>query len=243
MGAYWLLELSVNELAQLAYKYGTDKQGGHSYTQHYHRHFEPFRNRAMNVLEIGIGGYDDPKAGGQSLRMWKEYFPQANIVGLDICDKSSHEEDRIHTFVGSQTDPATFKQLYDKFGVFDLIIDDGSHVNAHVLTSFGLLFPRLPRGGIYVVEDMQTAYWPAYGGSSDLKKENTSVNFFKTLIDNLNYNEIIRPGYIPTHLDENVFGLHFYHNMLFIDKLDNTEPSNILVQNIVPDGFKQSLGV
>jgi hypothetical protein len=36
------------------------------------------------MLEIGVGGYDSPISGGESLRMWKTYFPFAKIFALDI---------------------------------------------------------------------------------------------------------------------------------------------------------------
>jgi hypothetical protein len=49
---------------------------------------------------------------------------------------------------------------------FDIIIDDGSHVNEHVITTFEYLLPILNNEGLYVIEDTQTAYWPEYGGSS-----------------------------------------------------------------------------
>ena len=49
----------------------------------------------------------------------------------------------------------------------DIIIDDGSHLNRHVVKSFQVLFPLLADDGIYVAEDTQTAYWPGEGGSSD----------------------------------------------------------------------------
>lgn len=232
----------MTDLVTLALKHGTDKQNGHSYAQHYQRHFEPFRDRPITLLEIGIGGYGDPRAGGESLRLWKEYFPRAQIVGLDIHEKSGLREDRIHTVMGSQDDPNVIRDLVAEFGGFDLVIDDGSHVSAQVIRSFELLFPELRSGGLYVVEDLQTSYWPGLGGSSaDLRRDGTSINYFKALVDNLNYNEIIRPGYVPSYLDENVFALSFYHNLLFVEKADNREPSNHLVAGTVPDWLRPHL--
>ena len=46
----------------------------------------------------------------------------------------------------------------------DIIIDDGSHINEHVIRTFQYLFPKLKPGGIYVVEDTQTSYRQDYGG-------------------------------------------------------------------------------
>lgn len=66
--------LCRQSLSVLALKYGTDKWA-HGYLGYYESHFRSIRNRRLNILEIGVGGYDNPKEGGASLRMWKEYFP------------------------------------------------------------------------------------------------------------------------------------------------------------------------
>ena len=77
-------------------------------------------------------------------------------------------------------------------GGVDIVIDDGSHVNEHVIKSFRTLFPFLTEGGIYAIEDTQTSYWPKFGGDSyDLNKENTTMSFLKSLTDGLNYEELL----------------------------------------------------
>ena len=114
----------------------------------------------MNLLEIGVGGYDDPKQGGHSLRMWKDYFPNANIYAIDLYDKSALQEPRIHIFQGSQADPDFLKWVAGEIGQLDIVIDDGSHVNEHVIVSFQTLFPLLADNGIYAIEDLHTAYLP-----------------------------------------------------------------------------------
>lgn len=59
----------AGSLEMLARLHGSDKWGSHWYIPHYSRHFGPRRWRRMNVLEIGVGGYEDPLRGGRSLRM------------------------------------------------------------------------------------------------------------------------------------------------------------------------------
>lgn len=148
-----------NNLDNLADYFGSDKNTLHKYTQHYQLHFERFRDQRFNLLEIGIGGYDNPWDGGHSLRMWKSYFPRAKIYGLDIADKSVHDDSRIKTVKGSQTDRELLTKLSNAVGGFDIIIDDGSHFNDHVIASFNILFPLLNIGGIYAIEDLCTSYW------------------------------------------------------------------------------------
>lgn len=241
-------------LIELAIKHGADKHGatipsagapkeirsniGHKYAAHYDAHFSPFRYREINVLEIGVGGFGDLHAGGESLRMWKEYFPQAQVVSLDYYDKTALQEDRIRIYHGSQDDAALLKRMHEECGGFDLIIDDGSHCCAHVLTSFKCLFPLLKSGGIYAIEDLQTSYWKVFGGSStDLSNPATSMGFLKSLVDGLNHVELELPGYQPTYFDKHVVSMHFYHNLAFIYKGDNDEQSNIVVDNKIPNAF------
>ena len=223
------------DLSQLARLFGTDKDASHFYTQHYHEHFRALRLKPINLLEIGIGGFDDPKQGGHSLRMWKAYFPNARINGVDLYEKSSHEEERIRTFAGSQVDEAFLGRVLAEIGTPDIIIDDGSHRSEHVIASFKLLFPLLAPNGIYAIEDLQTSYWgpesPETGdwdGSSDPNASHTSMSFLKSLVDCLNYEEFTRPGYAPSYFDKHIVGMHFYHNLAFIQKGSNDEGSNVL---------------
>lgn len=218
-----------SDLKALAVVYGSDKWGSHWYAQHYERHFSCLRKQRLNILEIGIGGYDDPEAGGESLRMWRAYFPNSRIFGIDICDKSAHDERRIKTFCGSQADEKFLSEVVREIGDIHLIVDDGSHRNEHVLGTFRFLFPKLNKDGIYVVEDTQTSYWPGVGGSSsDLDRPDTTIGFFKKLVDGLNYAEFDKPHYAPTYYDKNITAIHFYHNMVFIQKGFNSEGSNLL---------------
>ncbi len=221
------------DLTTLAKIYGTDKWGSHYYTPHYEQHFKPFRYKPVTLIEIGVGGYADPDAGAHSLRMWRKYFPFGKIYSIDIHDKSHLQEKRIRIFRGSQVDPAALCRMIQNTGAPDLIVDDGSHLNEHVIETFKMLFPLLKEGGIYVIEDTQTSYWPKYGGSSDdLNQAPTTMNFFKRLADGLNYAEYIRPGFEPSYFDKHIISLHFYHNLIFVYKARNDEASNVIHNNM-----------
>lgn len=222
------------DLVALATAHQTDKWGRHWYARHYETHFAPRRLEPLTLLEIGVGGYEDPVRGGESLRMWKAYFPHARIFGIDVFDKGAVEEERIRVFRGSQDDPAFLDRVVAETGPLDVVIDDGSHRSAHVVAAFEALFPRLREGGIYAVEDTQTSYWPPYGGSLDRDASHTAMNLFKRLADGLNHAEWIRPGYTPTFLDLNVASVHFYHNMVFVYRGRNDEESNVLKANVPP---------
>ena len=192
---------------------------------------------SLGIKELGYsksesGGYEDPRAGGEWLRMWKRYFPFAKIYSIDIYDKSFSEEKRIRIFKGSQVDEVFLKEITEKTGTLDIIIDDGSHVNEHVIQTFKLLFPLLNEGGIYAIEDTQTSYWEPYGGdSNNLNNPTTMMSFFKTLSDGVNHKEFIRPGYEPSYFDRHITSVHFYHNLIFVYKGQNVEESNLIKNN------------
>lgn len=222
------MNATPDDLVSLATRHGTDKWGTHWYAQHYDRHFAPLRTRPLKILEIGIGGYDVPEAGGESLRMWRDYFPNAEIYGLDIADKRPHDGPRIRTYIGDQSDPAILERLHRDSGGFDIVVDDGSHFCAHVIASFKTLFPLLNDGGIYAVEDLQTSYWEVFGGGSRAdNRGGSAMEFFKRLTDGLNHVEYDIEGYAPDYFDRHVVSMQFYHNMCFIYKGVNDELSNL----------------
>ncbi len=223
----WSIPFGYN-LTKLAQIYKADKWGTHYYTPHYQAHFRKFKFKKIKLLEIGVGGYHYPDRGGNSLRMWKRYFPFGRIFSLDIYDKSHLEESRIKIFKGSQIDEAVLADMVAKIGNLDIIVDDGSHINAHVIKTFELLFPSLKLGGIYVVEDTQTAYWPDYGGDSEnLNNPATITNFFKSFVDRINHKELLKAGYVPSYLDRHITSIQFYHNLIFVYKGLNDEPSSV----------------
>jgi len=193
------------------------------------KHFHPLRKKKLNILEIGVGGYANPDEGGESLRMWGYYFPNSIIYSIDIYEKKLPKEKRINIFKGSQTDENFLKDVFNKMGSLDIVIDDGSHRNEDVITTFKILFPLLSENGIYVIENTQTSYWPEEGGDSEnLANPKTVMNYFKSLTDCLNYAEFIKPGYTPSYFDKNIVAIHFYHNLIFIYKGINNEGSNMI---------------
>jgi len=218
-----------NNLTLLAKLYDTDKTGSHCYTPHYMNHLRKYKNKEVKLLEIGVGGYNNPMVGGNSLRMWKKYFPFGKIYSVDIYDKSALQENRIKIYQGSQVDRDFMKKITEEIGFLDIIIDDGSHLNEHIIETFKILFPKLKDGGVYAIEDIQTSYWEEYGGDSkDLNNQKTAMNFMKNLTDCLNHNEIPDKNYEDTYYDKKIVSMHFYHNLIFIYKGDNNEESNFI---------------
>ncbi len=197
--------------------YGTDKSSrAHGYTRLYESHLASQRRRIKSVLEIGIGGvtsrtgFDTP-AGGQSLKMWRSYFPHAHIVGIDIEPKAVRGR-RISTECGSQGSPGFLRQVAEKYGPFDVIIDDGSHVAEHVVTSFETLFDHLKPGGVYVIEDLEHAYLTDYGGGPP-GSQLGHMKLIKGLLD-----DVLRQHWDDSGSARAIASVHVYDEIAFVHK-------------------------
>lgn len=194
-------------LNHLAIKYGTDKSSKHhGYADIYETYLSPLKDAEISLLEIGIGGYDFPNKGGNSLRMWREYFTKARIVGIDIYKKDFTIPGVEMYFDGEA--PA---------GNWDVIIDDGSHVNEDVINTFVKMWPSLNAGGLYVVEDVHTSYYEEnYGGCWDPEAIHTTMAYFLRLCHQLNH-ETLDARWRTEHSGQIEY-IHFYKQLIVIKK-------------------------
>jgi len=210
----------MDTLSRLMDKHGSDKgPNHHNYSESYYKIFKGLQNSPLVFLEIGVGGYHYLDRGGGSLKAWEEFFPNSHIHGIDIYDKSYFNKGRVHTHIISQNHEQQLVNLINVIGKPDVILDDGSHINQDVIFTFEILFPRLKSGGIYIVEDTETAYYPDYGfgGCSDPYNcdKQTSMSYFHDLTHDLNHK------YIPDHV--HIFGdkienISFYKGFIAIYK-------------------------
>ncbi len=124
----------------------------------YERYLERFVGQEFTLLEIGT-------SNGGSLQVWKKYFgDNVRIVGVDIDPRTLYEEPQIETYCGNQSDGNFWMNVLNRIGQPDVIIDDGSHDQLDVLNSFSILFPQLKNNGVYVIEDIHTAYNNQFSG-------------------------------------------------------------------------------
>lgn len=211
----------ASELSQLAIKHGTDKWGHHWYTDHYHKHLKHLKDSPINLLEIGVGGYEFPDRGGSSLRMWKDYFKKGRIFAIDIYDKSPLQEERIKIYQGSQDNVPFLEDIYNRMNhSMHVVIDDGSHCCSHIIASFQFLFPRLDNNGVYIIEDTETSYWKDYGGNMNVNWPGTTINYFKQFIDGQNHITIQDYPVVP-EFHHWIKSISFYRNLIIIEKGEN----------------------
>jgi hypothetical protein len=149
-------------LAEKAYPPNSPNRKENYYLDFYHHIFKNRRLEQISLLEIGV-------ADGSSLHMWRNYFPKANIVGLDIIPPSARvvkllDQNKIGYIQGDQSDEASLSKTIRLAGDtgFDVIIDDAAHVGALAKASFRYLFNNgLKSGGLYFIEDLDTGYFDA----------------------------------------------------------------------------------
>ena len=208
-------------LKALAQKYGCDKVDANhthlnmSYCDIYERYFGPIRHEKLVIMEIGV-------REGASIRMWQEYFPNAEIHGIDIdpnARKLDLNDQRTTIHIADQNNGMQIRRVLRNIGKpIDIVIDDGSHITRHQLYSYALLSPRVTR--YYIIEDLRCSYqeflqghnlreiWPGmkYNNPDDeLTSDRSKID--RWLLDNLKLMDF--------HNTEKLFSIHCYP-MIFV---------------------------
>jgi cephalosporin hydroxylase len=146
-------------------KHGSDKgTKRHRYDVFYEPIFSPRRYGPVRILEIGI-------FGGASLSAWLDYFPQAEVIGVDTFQRVPPERIEVlkHRRVSWWKLDSTMAA--PDIEPVDFIIDDGSHKSAAQLATLLLYRPLLRADGSYFIEDVTdidafNRYAKAYRGNA-----------------------------------------------------------------------------
>lgn len=206
-----LLELFAGNKGVVVHKW-------HHYIPIYDRYFAPFRGTKVKFLEIGVNK-------GGSLQMWRKYFgDDATLFGIDINpDCAAFDGQAGQVRIGSQADPAFLNKVIDEMGGVDLVLDDGSHRMPHVRASFEAIFPRLSDKGVYMIEDLHTAYLARFGGG--YQGDDNFFGFVRELTDDLHrwyHNKGVRhPG-----LGDHISGVHIHDSIAVFDKQPVYRPTH-----------------
>ena len=151
------------------------------YLDVYEEKLNQFQKLPIKLFEIGI-------LNGGSLEIFSKYFSNAKLIlGCDIdpkCKNLQYRESNIKVIVGDVNAEST-KNEVNKFDKFDLIVDDGSHNSDDIVKTFCNYFNHLKDGGLFIIEDLHCSYWREHKGG--LFYPISSINFFKKLVDIINY--------------------------------------------------------
>jgi len=191
-------KMARNEIARLCDKYGTDKGTlspdsnpypwpSHNYSDFYELIFSSRKESVETLLECGIGTTNTDIANnmgengspGASLRVWRDYFPNAEIVGIDIDREVMFSEERIDTYCVDQTSKESIQRFLTDVEAdeFDIIIDDGLHEYHANFTLFENTIDRLSEDGIYIIEDVHYGDLKKYREYFDGTSESYHVKF------------------------------------------------------------------
>ena len=183
----------------------------------YHRHFEPFRGKPITVVEFGV-------FQGGSLQMWRDYFgPQAHIVGVDINPQCADMADgQTEIVIGDQEDRVFLRELAERLGTIDVVIEDGGHTMDQQINTFEELWPAMSDGGVFLIEDLHTSYWNKYGGGH--RRPGTFIEYAKNLIDQQQAWHSHDPNFTKDDYTRTIKGMHVYDSIIVFDKDTVTEP-------------------
>ena len=220
----------VDSLTTLANHYGSDKGtvgpssiwSALNYTDLYSAYLSPLRSAPISLLEIGLG-VEGPRwrsliqhgrnsGGGASLKMWRDFFPNGSIFGIDINPAEHLCDERIKTFVADQGDRSDLQRFVKECdpGHFDVVIDDGSHNPRHQQVSLAFLFGLLKPGGLYFIEDLaDNGVGDIIRGGAGSDSVLSTRKVFRSFLETGSFgrpNAFDDCGYLERHID--VVNLH-----------------------------------
>ncbi|WP_235822597.1 class I SAM-dependent methyltransferase [Pseudogemmobacter blasticus] len=194
------------------------------YLDVYHDLLRDWQGSDISFLEIGV-------YKGGSLDLWQGFFgPKAKLVFADIDPECrAMERPGLTIEIGDQSDGAFLDGLAARHGPFDLIIDDGGHKMNQQTTSLRHLWPHLNDGGLYVVEDTHTSYWPGFGGG--LRKPDSMVEVAKQLVDQMHSWYSDEPHFKFYSAAQQIGSIRFHDSMIILEKRLHDKPRSLTARN------------
>ena len=190
-----------------------------TYFEVYERVLGRYAGQGATIVEVGVGD-------GGSILMWKKYFRDARVIGVDI-DPGARDLTRfgIEIHVGDQGSDEFWEGFYASVGPIDVLLDDGGHYQEQQIVTVAHALRNLRDGGVVFVEDVHTSYLPGFGGPS----RHSFVNFAKHLADCVNSRgeDILARG----EFRDVVWSIEFYESIVVIhvDRARSREP--VLIEN------------
>lgn len=178
----------------------------------YETYFSKYRDQSPTFVEVGV------QYGG-SMEMWREYFNNANIYGIDHSPEINQLNiPGVNLIQGDQSSIEFWKDFLADKGDIDCFLDDGGHTMMQQIITLTQVWPKIKPGGVYICEDTHTSYWEEFGGK--FQDPNSFIGFVKNIIDLINIEHI--PNINPPKQIVDKFGdvgsIHFYNSMVVLIK-------------------------
>lgn len=188
---------------------------------------ERYRTKVFRMVEIGLD------SGAGSL-LWQEYFPCAEIYGIEKKDAAVHTTgaESIHTAQGDQEDTQFLQDFVQQTGGgFSLIIDDGGHTPEQQLNSYKILFAQaLLPGGTYIIEDIETSYWQKgseiYGkpiSVGGINERDVVINKFREAVHVVNRKFHDNQYTVNGDMDQWIKSITFSMNLVILQKKSHAD--------------------
>lgn len=192
------------------------------YLAAHQRHLARFQGTAPTVVEVGV-------YKGGSLQLWRRYFGEGTrVIGCDIDPACKEfEEDGIEVMIGDQADPDFLAEVAARAGTIDVLIDDGGHMVAQQLATFDALYPCIAADGVYVCEDVNTSYDPAFGPGSFVEEMKARVDEINAWLRNVE----------PTDFTRTTAGICFYPALIVVEKAPMEPPMILTAGEGWPVGY------
>ena len=199
--------ITPKSLDYLFHEYGSDKANifkpnqhpGHGYSIYYEKKLEIYKNKNLNILEIG-------SYAGASAAAFTKYLPKSKIYCFDVnISNFKYKSENIYVYgIVINNQKKVFKTLNkifseQNFSKFDLIIDDGSHNLSDILVSLKFFFKYVKNEGLYIIEDYKHPNYYKYNRNIDhllvdqiLLNLNNKKSFTSNIFNDDDQKELIR---------------------------------------------------
>ncbi len=128
--------------------YPTDKCTIHKeYIKIYDELFAEYKDKKINIFEVGYGY-------GGSIKLWEDYFIEANIICCDIKFNEKHNL-ALNRTTKLKKPIKTVTETEFAGTPITIAIDDGSHRLQDQLHFVKVIYPQLTSPGLLIIEDIQ----------------------------------------------------------------------------------------
>lgn len=182
---------------------------------------QKYVNKSITFVEIGI-------LDGGSLKMWKSFFgSRARIIGIDLNPKAKKfAEKGIEIYIGDQSKDKFWKEFFNEVGKVDIILDDGGHTNAQLITTTINCIPKIKNQGILIIEDTHTSYLKEFGNPSKY----SFINFSKKIVNDINY-RFPGLGNYKYSLNKYVYSIQYFESITVFNINKNLCKKNQITNN------------